>query len=736
MASVAICPHCYLQLAIPDGVSRDAEVECPSCHTEFGLDKATVRAIPQGVVKDAGKNTLANAAKESLTPGAADDQAPHLSAGTGEAVFSSEAQEVELAGDVSRDVIPLDTRNLGDDVPATEVSAEDADAEIAAWFRSNKTVPDVVPMVVTGEQSSDELTDKSDLDESELEDDAVTNAEDPTPMDEPQSATVDADVDDADVESTLVRPSAVTLADWQSLRVDNSVVAKDMSSDDISGSTGSADTQPRPADEIETEFLAVDAGVPGPSFDLPDVPLTLNTGGTVEFSSEEFKSAAAGADFELDDVEFDSSDDRWMKDEFKPADEPLEASAKLPHDPTAETLVDNGDFDQELGETSYEEPLYGAATQPSDRGYDDPTNPAADHEDVARDLPASLPPQRRGRKRSALRTMVGAVAAAPFGLAIGYFALLWLKGPSADFLQVAMYVPQKFLPASFVSTPLREENAVAPPPETVAETTPEPAVTNSGNIPASFETPARPLVNDMAAGNENRDAALSPAERAKLASSETVTPATNEPRRFAAPNAASLAGEDAQIVGAPLFTVAEFATTLAQAQKAQSGLVTGDLSDPAVRREKGMSYAKLCDLAQIVTFCDDASAGDRLNELRRDAEEVFKTILTTPHAQAEVAQIAAIWIGSPHRQHGGVFLAGTIHGGEIAGDTYEYQLSTEAGGDLKLLLPRPLDTHVAAAGHPVGIVGSIVDNPTSKISGYTGSSAHVIWVHDVISLDQ
>ena len=80
-------------------------------------------------------------------------------------------------------------------------------------------------------------------------------------------------------------------------------------------------------------------------------------------------------------------------------------------------------------------------------------------------------------------------------------------------------------------------------------------------------------------------------------------------------------------------------------------------------------------------------------------------------------------------------MAGTIHGGEIAGDTYEYQLSNEGGDELKLLLPKPLDTHVADASHPVAIVGSIVDDPGRKVSSYTGSSPRVIWVRDVIPLD-
>jgi hypothetical protein len=211
--------------------------------------------------------------------------------------------------------------------------------------------------------------------------------------------------------------------------------------------------------------------------------------------------------------------------------------------------------------------------------------------------------------------------------------------------------------------------------------------------------------------------------------------ASEEPRRFNAPVAGAIAGDEAHIVGAPLFTVAEFATTLSQAEKAEAGLVAGDLSDPAVRGEKGRSYAKLCDLAQMITFCDDPSAADRLTELRHNADEIFQKTLSTAHARDEVARIAAIWIDSPHRQHGGVFMAGTIRGGEIAGDTYEYQLSTEAGGELRLLLPKPLDTHVAAAGHPVAIVGSIVDNPARKVSGYTGASPRVIWVRDVVPLD-
>ena len=49
MASVTVCPHCYLQLAVADGVASDARVECPTCQKEFDLTQTVLRAIPEVV---------------------------------------------------------------------------------------------------------------------------------------------------------------------------------------------------------------------------------------------------------------------------------------------------------------------------------------------------------------------------------------------------------------------------------------------------------------------------------------------------------------------------------------------------------------------------------------------------------------------------------------------------------------------------------------------------------------
>jgi hypothetical protein len=706
MASVAICPHCYLQLAIPEQAASDALIECPSCHNEFAVEKATVRKIPTGVLKE-------NPAKTGPSGATSEPSLPEVVA-------------EHIAAESVADVIPLSSLKAVEAGPPAEM-AEHADADIAAWFRSNKTVPDVVPITAAVANMADEAPEDSDTFDSDLEDDAVTNAEDPTPMDEPRAAAAEQNVDPQIDEPVSVRPTAVTLADWQTLHSGVSAQARDLASPSRSESPESAVADSMESIDIELEGESSNEPVPGPSFDLPDVPLTLGNGATVEFSSEHFPPAASGTDFELEDVDFDAADERWPKGEFAgDANEPA-------HDANAVTMAEIDLLDERPDISSYDESLKHASEEPA--GYYEDSSTAIGGEQVSHDLPPSLPPQPGRRKRSALRTMVGAVAGAPIGLAIGYFALLWWKGPSADFLEVAKYIPAKFLPSSFVSAAPRDENVVTTRPESVAaEPAAKDSTAESANMPASFEAPVKPLAGKP--GGEDDRYATSP--RSGTAAPEYVkTPksAQEEPRRFAPPAAAPLSGDEAHIIGAPLFTVAEFAATFAQAEKAQAGLVDGDLSDPAVRKQKGLSYKQLCDLAQVVTFCDDSSTPDRLKELRQNADELFQKILSTAHARDEVAKIAAIWIDSPYRKHGGIFMAGTVRGGEIAGDSYEYQLTTEGGGELQLLLPRPIDTHVAAAGQPVGIVGSIVDEPAHKVSGYAGDSPRVIWVRDVIPLD-
>ncbi|MCI0335370.1 MAG: hypothetical protein L0228_19350 [Planctomycetes bacterium] len=67
------------------------------------------------------------------------------------------------------------------------------------------------------------------------------------------------------------------------------------------------------------------------------------------------------------------------------------------------------------------------------------------------------------------RSLVMVTAAGLFGLAAGYYALLWLRGPSIDFLHVAQYLPPAALPSSFQPKPIVP---AAPPATEVVEAEP------------------------------------------------------------------------------------------------------------------------------------------------------------------------------------------------------------------------------------------------------------------------
>ena len=77
-----------------------------------------------------------------------------------------------------------------------------------------------------------------------------------------------------------------------------------------------------------------------------------------------------------------------------------------------------------------------------------------------------------------------------------------------------------------------------------------------------------------------------------------------------------------------------------------------------------------------------------------------------------------------------MFLAGTLSGGQIAGDIYEYLLTTD-DGRFTLLAEKPLDD----ARQPVGIVGSVVENPADEVAGYQGKAKRAIWVARAIPLE-
>src|SRR5262249_12913815 len=150
---------------------------------------------------------------------------------------------------------------------------------------------------------------------------------------------------------------------------------------------------------------------------------------------------------------------------------------------------------------------------------------------------------------------------------------------------------------------------------------------------------------------------------------------------------------------------------------------------------KGKSYSALCDLAEKLTFVDASQRADYVTPLMRDAEKLFHETLATDHTRTEVARIVPLWIASQKRNSGGVFFAGALR--ELPGRSpiVECQVDLGSGAPIAVLLGRELATQINIDGKPMGIVGSLVDDPAQRVTGYAGSARQAIWASRLIPLE-
>jgi hypothetical protein len=399
----------------------------------------------------------------------------------------------------------------------------------------------------------------------------------------------------------------------------------------------------------------------------------------------------------------------------------------------------------------------------------------ADQDWSAKVTASSLINARKTRRpRSLVRMLIGTTLGGIVGLAIAYFALLWLRGPDLDFLQVAQYLPKSILPASFApmprlaattpvqpaiepavpdatadetanateETPPTTEQAATPgeqpadataatsdpPPEATVVTDETKPAADTGEQPASFNepvtTPPATSSDDNRYGEKSPDSTATPTEPAPLDTPPASPIATETPAAPSVP-------EVIQLAGAPSFTADDVKAALHLAEEAQPKLVAGNLADSKeVAKAKGYGYSMLADLAQKMTFVDAVAAADVLQQ----ANDLFKKTLGEAHTRSELAQIVPRWIAAANRKHGGIFLAGALGSPEVKGSVSESSVDMGDGKTLIVLIPPTVAEQVATASQPVGIVGWIVDRPAEQVTGYTGGAAEAIFVSRLIPL--
>ncbi|MEX2171944.1 MAG: hypothetical protein WD851_21670 [Pirellulales bacterium] len=313
---------------------------------------------------------------------------------------------------------------------------------------------------------------------------------------------------------------------------------------------------------------------------------------------------------------------------------------------------------------------------------------------VADVVSVSQAQKRRSRGSGSLvRQLVGVVGGGALGLMLGYFALLWWRGPDGDLLGVADRIPRAILPAAFDEAGdhgelASDEPAPSPEPQSDVE-----RATFESSIP-------------------------SPTESLDVAEPRPLTPEGAKPLVV-----------NATVQDAPSYTQEQLNAAIALAATARERLVTGALNDAAAKRTKGESYVQLCQIAETLTFLADGDA-QALADSQVSGRQFFAELLQDPTARDEIAQIAVRWIGYPKRPHGGVFFAGKVLSSQQSGSAHEVQLELVDGATVTVLTPEP-----SPLDGTVGVVGSILEQPATRITGYSGTAERAVWSRLMFPLD-
>ena len=411
-------------------------------------------------------------------------------------------------------------------------------------------------------------------------------------------------------------------------------------------------------------------------------------------------------------------------------DVPLEPWSE---EPQSQAMFDDSKHMEQL--------LADIKTPPTDKRPDNETPTAHDGprtytETIAAtdvsDVPMFTKPARGQprRKRSLVRAVAAVVVAGFFGSALGYYALLWLRGASGDFLNVAKYLPQVMLPAELQAKPTPAAAPVAAELQTeMTDDAPTNAATEPAEMQATYTTTDEPSSPKSQSVDD------------RYGIDTTSSPPVDEPAPLDVPAAAPLAdgvvvAEPARIANAPSFTVEELTAALQAAKEAQPALVAGDLNDGReIQRAKGYSYSLLADLAQKAIFVDAISNAGSAAASQQSTQELFRQTLADAHTRRDVAVIVPKWIASPNRKHGGVFFAASLTNPKDAGTVTECEGVLETGQSTTLLVPTALTDRLEDSSRSWGIIGWIVDQPVEQVIGYTGQAQQAVWVSRFIPLE-
>ncbi len=338
------------------------------------------------------------------------------------------------------------------------------------------------------------------------------------------------------------------------------------------------------------------------------------------------------------------------------------------------------------------EPLQPQSSNISDEPY--PVEP-----EVTAAVQLKLSPEPPRRKKSLVGIATAVVVPGVVGIFLGLIALVWLKGPEADYLNFASYLPAAMLPTT--STSEMHE----PGTELLAD---------EGSQTKTISEP-RPAQEPLIAKQEPISEISEPAGRPLLSRDESVQPATAEltpQRKIPEVSAAT----------------EQFHKLLEAARNAAPEMIEGDLTTRESIARKGKAYMALCQLAEQFHYVNQSQLSNGGETEALLAKSFFRTAATEPAAQRDLAQIAARWWEHGGRSNQGIFLIGRIQDAQAVGTQTLCTVALGQEGDA-YVIPVLLDRFPYSLGDQVGVVGSIVAQPGKKIPAFDSAVGQVVVAH-------
>lgn len=331
--------------------------------------------------------------------------------------------------------------------------------------------------------------------------------------------------------------------------------------------------------------------------------------------------------------------------------------------------------------TSSDSAASGTATG-DDETYDD----YEDYdEEPERDEGLAAQARRRSKGPSVVGQMIGVFGGGAIGLAAGYYILCFFGGGHYNFLELNL--PGIDMPPDRNSGNEQVTNWGDP------VDTDDPFPQPPGGDPTPLPEPKLPAQKTPSGGTGT-----------KVGQTNPPTKAVEPPQKL-------------PVTGATIYSSEELGTLLKTAHDAVQP------SPGVTPRMNADIFGKLSSLSEAMTYIEDNPDDRTLPQRRRAVKSLAQIIAKDRDAVQALSSLAGRrW---EEAEAGGIALPGTVDSVAKEGELTVVSLRLFGRNDVV-----PIVSKYQAGmtpGKPVLVMGTVVDNPSDNLDGYSGSAAKVIW---------